>query len=81
MPSLIRRVSINMSITFSVPGAKTSGVSHIMNFVCIYVKHGDTLTYPVSQDKLDEVTSRECSGIGSYRPRNFEYIAVHGDSS
>jgi hypothetical protein len=70
-----------MSVTFSVPGAEAAGVSSIMNFVCIYEKHGDTLTYPVSQDKLDEVTSRECSGIGSYRPGNFEYIVVHGDSS
>jgi hypothetical protein len=30
-------------ITFSVPGAKTFGVSSVMNFVCIYVKNGDTL--------------------------------------
>jgi hypothetical protein len=32
-----------MLVTFSVPGAKISGVSSVMNFVCIYVKLGDTL--------------------------------------
>jgi hypothetical protein len=43
MLSLIKCESTNMPITFTVPGAKISGVSSILNFVCIYVKHGDTL--------------------------------------
>jgi hypothetical protein len=43
MPLLIKCEPTNMPITFSVPGPKTSGVSSIMNFVCVYVKHGDTL--------------------------------------
>jgi hypothetical protein len=80
----MKHESTSVYITFNTPGAKTSGVSSVMNFACIYVKHGDntyfdTLTYPVSQDKLDEVTCSEYSGIGSCHPGNIEQIVVHGE--
>lgn len=43
MPSLIKFESTNMLITFSIPGAKISGVSSVMNLVCIFAKHNNTL--------------------------------------